>query len=276
MCAIATMNAGASTDRNVTFRLSDNSVARDGCTIATSGWDLANYRKNPVVLFSHDAEQPPVGRTSLIYTSGDALYGTVTFADAETYPFADTIFRLVKGLFLNAVSVAWLPIEWKYSTDRSRQGGIDFLKQELLEISVVPIPAAPDAIATARAAGIDISGIERFGRELLAGDLQVQLPASEEGALRRAFRAAGIRATAGGRDTGRAARAAEAARLKQEHERQEAELQRRGAARARTGNDPGTAARKAEAARLKQEHEEAERRRVASEDARAGRRPGCF
>ena len=63
---------------------------------------------------------------------------------------------MVKGGFVNSVSVGFQPIEWTLAKDKARPGGIDFKKQKLLEISVVPIPANENAIALARAAGIDV------------------------------------------------------------------------------------------------------------------------
>lgn len=82
------------------------------------------------------------------------MKGDIEFADAETYPFADTVHRFYKGGFLNAVSVGWLPLEWSASKDRTRPGGIDFTKAELLEVSCVPVPSLPTALAEARARGI--------------------------------------------------------------------------------------------------------------------------
>lgn len=86
---------------------------------------------------------------------GGKLRGTVEYADADLSPFANSIFRMAKEGYLNATSVSWLPREWSYSSDRSRPGGIDFSKVELLEVSQVPVPALPSALVTARSAGMD-------------------------------------------------------------------------------------------------------------------------
>jgi hypothetical protein len=82
----------------------------------------------------------------------------VTFSSlADVYPFADTIFRLLQGNFLRALSVGFKPWSWTLSTDPTRPGGLDFKKQELLEISVVPVPANANALMEARAKGIHVS-----------------------------------------------------------------------------------------------------------------------
>ena len=56
--------------------------------------------------------------------------------------FADLVYKLYKKGYLNSVSVGYDPIEWEWSDE----GNINFLKQELLEVSAVPVPANPDAV----------------------------------------------------------------------------------------------------------------------------------
>jgi hypothetical protein len=77
--------------------------------------------------------------------------GTVEFASAEVYPFADQVYKLIVNRFINSVSVGFQPIQWKFSDDPDRQFGIDFERQELLEISVVPVPANAHALIEAQA-----------------------------------------------------------------------------------------------------------------------------
>jgi hypothetical protein len=51
---------------------------------------------------------------------------------------------------MNAVSVAWRPIEWKWAKELGRAPGRDFTKTELLEISAVPLTADPSALVAGR------------------------------------------------------------------------------------------------------------------------------
>lgn len=174
-----------STGRQISYVLSDTSVGRDNHVVAASAWQLDNFLRNPVMPWAHDTSQPTIAKWVDIATRGNRLVGTAEYADRDTYPFADTIFRLVKGGFLNAVSTSWLPIEWKFSTDRSRPGGIDFLKVDLLECSQVPVPALPTAIATARAAGIDTGPVMQWAERLLDCNNFAVLPREELETLRR-------------------------------------------------------------------------------------------
>jgi HK97 family phage prohead protease len=171
--------------RVIPYILSTGAVARDGHTIAPAGWQLTNFRSNPVFLWAHESSEPPIGRLTDVSVANGALRGIVEYADADTYPFADTIFRLVKGGFLNSVSVSWDPIRWSYSTDRSRPGGIDFLEQELREVSQVPVPADVTAIATARASGIDTGPLYEWAERILDSGDTVLIPRGELENLRR-------------------------------------------------------------------------------------------
>jgi HK97 family phage prohead protease len=138
----------------VQFVLSDGTVDRMGDRIDPGGWILTAYRKNPVVLWAHDASAPPIGRMHNIVADGTRLIGDVEFASAEVYPFAATICRMVKTGYINAGSVGFLPIEYSLADDWDRPLGIDFHRQELLEFSIVPLPANKNALALAGAKGV--------------------------------------------------------------------------------------------------------------------------
>ena len=180
-------------DRRISFILSDESVGRDQHTVATNGWVLDNYLKNPVVLLSHDDSQPPVGRTVDIGAVGKQLRATVEFPDADTYPLGDTIYRLLKGGYMNAASVSWLPLEWKAANDRKRPGGLDFTRQELLEWSIVSVPALPSAIVTARGAGIELKPLFDWAERLLDSGNFAMVPKAELVSLRKAAKPPAIR-----------------------------------------------------------------------------------
>jgi HK97 family phage prohead protease len=152
--------------RRIRFCFSDNSVDRYGDTVNSAGWELANFRTNPVALWAHQSDEPPIGRASNVGLEGNRLMGDITFADANTYAFADTIYRLYVGGFLNAVSVGFLPIEYSFvENDPDRGWGIDFQRQELLEISPCPIPANANALlAEAKSLGLGPRDTNRLRR----------------------------------------------------------------------------------------------------------------
>ncbi len=152
----------ATGSRTFTFVFSDESVDRYGDVIFARGWDLKNFNANPIALFGHDAAtvENVIGRAKNVRVEGSALIGDIEFMGAEVNPNAEAVYQMVKGGFLKTVSVGFQPLEWELAKDKSRPQGVNFKKQELLEISIVPIPANANALVQAKADGI---AIERLG-----------------------------------------------------------------------------------------------------------------
>lgn len=191
-----------SNGRLIRYLFSDPAVARDRHTI--TGWKLDNFRANPVFLWAHQGRELPIGKVVEIddVTGNGRLVGSVEYAERDLYPFADTVFQLVRGGYVNAVSTSWDPIKWKFSTDRNRPGGIDFELVDLLELSQVPVPAVPNALATARANGIDTGPVYDWAEQVLDQGDMVAISREDLEAMRRE-----AKMPAGRRDGKRAAAA---------------------------------------------------------------------
>jgi HK97 family phage prohead protease len=179
--------------RTMRFVFSDATVDHSGDTIDPKGWQLDIFKRNPVALFSHMSWEPPIGRASNVHVEGQQLVGDIEFATADVYEFADTIYRLVKGKFLNAVSVGFKPVEWAFSSDKARPYGIDFKKQTLLEISVCPVPCNPNALNEARSVGINTRPLVDWAEKVLDSTETAILPKSDLAALREQAGAPQIR-----------------------------------------------------------------------------------
>jgi HK97 family phage prohead protease len=128
-------------DRRIRFLISTGSVDRDGDVLDPKGWDLTHYKKSPVVLWAHDYSQMPIAKAVSIGQTAKGLEATAEFPRPGIYPFADTVYDMLKGGFLNATSVGFKPIE-----SESIKGGRKYTKTELLEFSIVPVPANPEAL----------------------------------------------------------------------------------------------------------------------------------
>jgi HK97 family phage prohead protease len=143
--------------RALRFTISTASVDREQDTIAVAGWDLSNYKNNPVVLWGHDSSRLPIGRAFDVAVEGGALKASVEFIPEdmpEGGAFAESVYRLARGGFIAATSVGFRPLKWDYSTDKDRGAddwfpGIDFTEQELVELSIVTVPANPEALVDA-------------------------------------------------------------------------------------------------------------------------------
>lgn len=172
---LSTSDAQDVATRTVRFVFSDGSVDLAGDTIEPDGWDLSGFKDNPVALFSHMSWEPPIGKALNVAVVGTKLMGDIQFAEADVYPFADTIYRLIQGKYLRAVSVGFVPLEWNYVNDADRYG-IDFLRQRLLEISVCSIPCNPNALSEARSKGIDTEPLREWAERVLDTGGQVMVP----------------------------------------------------------------------------------------------------
>lgn len=150
--------------RRLAFIISTASVDRERDTIAVEGWRLENYRRNPVVLWAHSYRDLPVGRAVEVSVADGRLTSVAEFPTREVNPFADTVYQMLRSGYLRATSVGFAPVKWVYNQERR---GVDFLEQELLEYSVVPVPANPEALQMARAAGIDLAPIKTWAEAVL-------------------------------------------------------------------------------------------------------------
>jgi HK97 family phage prohead protease len=155
---------GDPAERKIKIRITTASPDRMGDTIAAAGWDLSNYLRNPVVLYGHDYRSLPIGRDEGISVDETGLVGTPRFTTAEQNPFGAMVYELILGRFLNAASVGFNPKKWLYNEER---GGFDFVECELLEYSIVPVPANAECLIEARDAGIDLAPLKSYAEEIL-------------------------------------------------------------------------------------------------------------
>ena len=154
-------------DRKLRFVFSDGTIDRSGDSIDPQGWQTKTFMDNPVALWAHDSSSPPIGRASNVGLMGAKLMGDIEFMSAELSPFADSIYRMSKAGFIRAVSVGFLPLKWAFTNDNDRPFGIDFMKQELLEISVCPVPCNPNALSEAKSLGIDTGPLREWASKVL-------------------------------------------------------------------------------------------------------------
>lgn len=176
----AEVEKGAEGSRALTFTISTEDVDRMGDIIAVNGWDLENFNANPVVLWAHNSRELPIARATKVWKYGKKLKATAEFVPADMPvigPLAEAVFQMYQGGFLNATSVGMLPKKWAWSTDDARPFGIDFQEHELLEFSAVPIPANPNALIGAKAAGIDTAPVFEWARALLKDEHPVDVAA---------------------------------------------------------------------------------------------------
>ena len=150
--AVIIEKATSDGSRRVRFVASDETVDRYGDIIRASGWQLENFRKNPVLLFGHQSGQLPVGKVDPIAVEGTRLIAHAEFTPEGMSGFADTVWAMVDQGFVQAASVGFLPLATPnpiFDADKHLTG-FEFIAQELLELSIVTVPANPNALQLAK------------------------------------------------------------------------------------------------------------------------------
>jgi HK97 family phage prohead protease len=158
---------------------SDSSIDRDGEIIDPAGLDTTNYERNPVLLYAHDYRSDPIGKTIAIKKDGSRVLFTPQLA-IDISERAKMYFQMIKEGVLNAFSIGFIAKEW---TDRANADGSStriFTKTELLEISLVPVPANPNALVLAREYVGKMEGDQKQIGEQIITDMEAATKEAEE------------------------------------------------------------------------------------------------
>lgn len=139
---------------------SSNKVDRHGEIVSVEGWDLKNYKKNPVLLWAHDHTIPAIGKATKIWVEGTGKNAKLMFSGVwqEATELGKAVKSLVEDGIINSFSVGFMPIDMDGNT---------YTKQELLEISLVNVPANPEAMMRAykslNKSGFDNDTMQQLG-----------------------------------------------------------------------------------------------------------------
>lgn len=143
----------ASNGDGLEFVLSDATVDRYGDIVEPSGWVLTNFKKNPIALFGHSGGFP-IGKWVDVRVEGEKLVGRLALAAKGTSARLDEIISLVEQGILRAVSVGFRPLKSEPIDATKPWGAQRYLKSELLETSLVSIPANPAALSLAKSLNV--------------------------------------------------------------------------------------------------------------------------
>lgn len=147
------------------FVMSDETIDRMGEVILADGWQLDNFRKNPIALFGHNSSFV-IGTWSDYRIQGKQLIGRLNLMP----PVSDRLREIhaAVGTVLRAVSVGFHALE--------REGN-KFTKSELVECSLVAVPANPNALQVAKSLNLSretmglIFGKPADGDQIIRRDL---------------------------------------------------------------------------------------------------------
>lgn len=151
---------------------SSNLVDRHGEIVDVSGWDYKSFKKQPRILWAHDHTIPAIGRAVKIWVDGKGKSAKLMFEAEfqEITDFGKQAKQLVMDGWIDTFSVGFKANEME---------GNKFTDQELLEVSLVNVPANVDAQVVAYKsfsdAGICERDMEKLGVNPLFIELKQQL-----------------------------------------------------------------------------------------------------
>lgn len=131
--------------------ITSNAVDHHGEQIDMAGVDTSAY--HGTVLYGHDYEGLPIGKTLSMTKFKNQIKARFQLAVKE-YPFAQTVYDMIKGGYLTDVSIGGLVTSW--SEDYKTIEGLT-----MKEFSVVPIGANPQALITAKSLGLTPNKIHK-------------------------------------------------------------------------------------------------------------------
>ncbi len=133
--------------RTFTITASTSESDRFGDEVIQEKMDTANFDRNPIILWSHQMQNLPIGRCERHWIERD---GNVTKTRMEIkmadHMFADQVFDLITDGFLKSASIGFLPLKTEEIKDKDRDAPFfhnptRYLESELLETSICNIPA---------------------------------------------------------------------------------------------------------------------------------------
>lgn len=160
--------------RTVDIIASDFSLDSYGTRIDPNGWDLEQFKKNPVICLQHDSyDDLPVANAipETIRIENEQLKMTVQFPPEGTSEDSDKAFKLIAAGVLRGVSVGFDPSEWSDEEEKLPDGKIlsvrVYRKQRLMEVSFVTIPSNDNGLVVrSRELNQDAKALKAIVREM--------------------------------------------------------------------------------------------------------------
>jgi|GEM_PF-89949 len=127
------------------IRLTDESVNKYGFRVLTSGLDLTEFKKNPIMFFGHNEWGLPIGKWEEIDVKNGEIHATPVFD--ETDDLALKIKSKWEQGMLNAASIGFSIIEISEDPKMMVKGQTrpTITKARLREVSIVNVPANSNA-----------------------------------------------------------------------------------------------------------------------------------
>lgn len=148
---------------------------RQGESVSVSGWQLRNFKDNPILLWMHDHSKP-LGKATRVWVDKAANQLKFKGMISTATEWGKAAKQLMDEGILKTFSVGFRPLEID---------GTNITKSELYEISLVSVPANPEARLLAakslQEAGFESDIVKQFvGEDNRIEELQKELASTKE------------------------------------------------------------------------------------------------
>lgn len=129
------------------FVLSTDELNRYGYRVLTSGIDLSEFEKNPIMLWNHRrGENRPIGKWTKLRKEKGRLIGTPVFSESD--PVAQEVAAKVNEGVISATSIGFAVLEYSDDPEHIVKGQrrATVTKSKLWEVSFTDIPANAGAV----------------------------------------------------------------------------------------------------------------------------------
>lgn len=147
----------------IRFIATDGSEDRHGSRINPNGWDLSQFKRNPVILWGHNQAIPAIGKGEEISLANGRMELDVRFAlEAWDVPgmgnLAMLLYRLASQDFIRAMSTSFIPKAWHDIEAETIPSffaeNVSYDRQEMTENSIVNVPSNRNALKKALSANV--------------------------------------------------------------------------------------------------------------------------
>jgi hypothetical protein len=120
------------------FRITAEVLDRVSDRVIKAGLNIANYLRNPVLLWNHNDGEPAIGTARVFQESGEWFMEPSFDGIGER---SKEVGAKVAAGTLRTCSIRFRILKHAFNDD----GGLDVLESELLEVSITNIPCNPEA-----------------------------------------------------------------------------------------------------------------------------------
>jgi hypothetical protein len=145
--------------RILPYIITNETTDRFSDIVRCEGVKFDNYMRNPVIQFSHNYKEPPIGNSLKVWTNkvekNVQALGLFLDNTIDTTGLADLVFRMASSGFMRACSIGFTPLDAERPTKEKRdewgmsEWGIEYKSIDLMEWSPCGIPANPATLQNA-------------------------------------------------------------------------------------------------------------------------------